>query len=65
MVANITAASILDDSALEAIEREKKDLAAMLVAKADRLRADITDLAANMAPPKKKAVTTPFTRGVS
>ena len=65
VVANMTAASILDDSALEAIEREKKDLAAMLVAKADKLRADITDLAANMAPPKKKTVTSPFTRGIS
>jgi hypothetical protein len=61
VVANMTAASILDDLALDATEAEKPQLAEQLQQRAVLLRFEIKDLFANMTPPSK-TITTPFTR---
>ena len=62
VVTNMTAASIIDDLALEAIEAEKFELARKLGERALLLRFEINHILANMTPPKKKTLTTPFTR---
>lgn len=62
VVVNMTTASIIDDLALDAIEAEKPQLAEALQVKAMMLRNEIADLIASMTPPKKKVITTPFTR---
>jgi hypothetical protein len=62
VVTNMTAASILDDLALDAIEAEKPILSQQLSLKAATLRLEIANILANMTPPKKKTITTPFTR---
>lgn len=62
VLTNMTAASIIDDLALDAIEAEKPTLAEKLSLKAATLRLEIADILANMTPPKKKIITTPFTR---
>jgi hypothetical protein len=62
VVVNMTAASLIDDLALDAIEAEKPQLAENLQNKAIFLRFEIGDLLANLTPPKKKIITTPFTR---
>ncbi len=61
VVVNMTAASILDDLALDATEAEKPALARGLQERALLLRFEIKDIMANMTPPKK-TITTPFTR---
>jgi hypothetical protein len=61
VVANMTAASILDDLALDAIEAEKFELARKLTERALLLRFEINHIMANMTPPNK-LITTPFTR---
>jgi hypothetical protein len=58
----MTAASILDDLALKAIEAEKTQLAQSLQIQAMLLRDAVFGIVAGMTPPKKKTVTTPFTR---
>ncbi len=62
VVVNMTAASIIDDFALDAVEVEKPRLAENLQNKALMLRFEIADIMASMTPPKKKTITTPFTR---
>jgi len=62
VVANMTAASIIDDFALDATEAEKFDLAGKLGERALLLRHEIQHILANMTPPKTKTITTPFTR---
>lgn len=62
VVTNMTVASILDDLALDATEAEKTTLAEGLQVKALMLRSEIAGLMASMTPPKKKIITTPFTR---
>jgi hypothetical protein len=62
VVANMTAASIIDDLALDATEAEKPQLSEQLQIKAMLLRNEVASLIASMTPPKKKTVTTPFTR---
>ena len=62
VVVNMTAASIIDDFALDAIEAEKFELARKLQEKALLLRFEIKGIADSLTPPKKKIVTTPFTR---
>ena len=62
VVTNMTAASILDDLALDAIEAEKEILARGLQEKALLLRFEIQHIQANMTPPKRRVLTTPFTR---
>ena len=62
LVVNMTVASILDDLALDATEAEKPQLAEQLQVKALMLRNEIAGLMASMTPPKKKIITTPFTR---
>jgi hypothetical protein len=61
VVVNMTAASILDNLALDATEAEKDGLARGLGERALLLRFEIKDIMANMTPPKK-TITTPFTR---
>jgi hypothetical protein len=61
VVVNMTAASILDDLALDATDAEKFGLAKGLENKALLLRFEISGLMASMTPPKK-TITTPFTR---
>jgi hypothetical protein len=58
----MTAASILDDLALEATRAEKDGLARGLGERALLLRFEIKDILANMTPPRTKTITTPFTR---
>ena len=62
VVANMTAASILDDLALDATEAEKENLSNQLKEKALLLRLEIQHILANMTPPKRKVITTSFTR---
>jgi len=62
VVVNMTTASIIDDLALDAIEAEKPQLAESLQVKAMMLRNEIAGIIASMTPPKKKIITTPFTR---
>ena len=62
VVTNMTTASILDDLALDATEAEKPQLSGQLQIKAMMLRNEISGIMASMTPPKKKIVTTPFTR---
>ncbi|KKN25157.1 hypothetical protein LCGC14_0887660 [marine sediment metagenome] len=62
VVTNMTAASILDDLALDAMEAEKEALANNLRGKALELRFEIQHILNTMTPPAKKIVTTPFTR---
>jgi hypothetical protein len=62
VVANMTAASIIDDFALEALEAEKFRLAEQLQIKALLLRSEIRGIVDSMTPPKKKKITSPFTR---
>jgi hypothetical protein len=62
VLVNMTAASIIDDLALDATEAEKETLARSLQSRALLLRFEINDILASMTPPKKKIVTTPFTR---
>ena len=62
VVVNMTAASILDDLALDATEAEKPALARGLQERALLLRFEIKDILANLTPPKKKIITTNFTR---
>ena len=62
VVTNMTAASIIDDLALDAIEAEKFELARKLGERALLLRFEINHILANMTPPKAKTITTPFTR---
>ncbi len=62
VVVNMTAASILDDLALDATDAEKPALARGLQEKALLLRFEIQHILANLTPPIKK-VTTPWTRG--
>ncbi len=61
VVTNMTAASIIDDLALDAIEAEKFELARKLTERALLLRFEINHIMANMTPPNK-LITTPFTR---
>lgn len=62
VVVNMTAASIIDDLALDATEAEKPQLSEQLQIKALLLRNEISGLVASMTPPKKKIITSPFTR---
>jgi hypothetical protein len=62
VVVNMTTAAILDDLALEATEAEKTQLSEQLQIKALLLRSEIKHLVASMTSPKKKIITTPFTR---
>ncbi|KKL75630.1 hypothetical protein LCGC14_2052980 [marine sediment metagenome] len=62
VVANMTAASIIDDLNLDATEAEKFELAGKLGERALLLRHEIQHILANMTPPKTKTITTPFTR---
>ena len=62
VVANMTAASIFDDLAIDATEAEKPQLSEALQVKALVLRNEIAGILASMTPPKKKVITTPFTR---
>ena len=62
VVVNMTAASILDDLALEAMEAEKDALAQNLQGKALLLRFEIQHILNTMTPPGKKTITTPFTK---
>ncbi len=62
VVVNMTAASIIDDFALDATEAEKFELARKLQERALLLRHEIQHILANMTPPPRKRITTPFTR---
>ena len=62
VVANMTAAAILDDLALDATEAEKPQLSEQLQIKALLLRNEIQHISNSMTPPRKKIITTPFTR---
>ena len=62
VVVNMTAASILDDLALEATEAEKPQLSEQRQIKALLLRNEISGLVGSMTPPRKKIITSPFTR---
>ena len=61
VLTNMTAASIIDDLALDAIEAEKFELARKLTERALLLRFEINHIMANLTPPNK-LITTPFTR---
>ena len=62
VLTNMTTASIIDDLALDATEAEKPQLSEALQVKALVLRNEIADITLNLTPPKKKIITTPFTR---
>ena len=62
IVANMTAASIIDDFALDATAAEKFTLAERLMIKAATLRFDVQNLILTMTPPKRKKVTDVWSR---
>ena len=62
VVVNMTAASIIDDFALDATDAEKFELARKLGEKAFLLRFEIQHILANLTPPRTRTITTPFTR---